>query len=135
MKKSTIKSFQANGTYNGQHGTLYKFEVTLADGTVGNVNAKSQAPWWGVGIEVAYTITGEFQGIPNLKLDKPDFNQGGQPQQSGNKDMLIARQTCIKASAEFHAQRSTSTMDDVIRDAEIMRVYCETGEVKLNVPF
>ena len=55
---NTITAVQNNGTYEGSYGTMYKQEVTLDDGTTGEVSAKT-ADKWKVGdvVEVQRTET------------------------------------------------------------------------------
>lgn len=71
MGQSKIKSIQAQGTYQGQSGTVYKFEVELEDGAVGEVGAKTENRW-SEGDEVEYTKTDTNWG-PKLALQKPGF--------------------------------------------------------------
>ena len=42
---NTITAVQNNGTYDGAYGTMFKQEVTLDDGTTGEVSAKSEGKW------------------------------------------------------------------------------------------
>ena len=55
---NTITAVQNNGTYDGAYGTMFKQEVTLDDGTTGEVSAKT-ADKWKVGdvVEVQRTET------------------------------------------------------------------------------
>ena len=55
---NTITAVQNNGTYEGSYGTMYKQEVTLDDGSTGEVSAKT-ADKWKVGdvVEVQRTET------------------------------------------------------------------------------
>lgn len=71
MGQTKIKSIQAQGTYQGQTGTVYKFEVELEDGEVGEVGAMTENRW-SEGDEVEYTKTDTKWG-PKLKLQKPGF--------------------------------------------------------------
>ena len=58
QKRSAVTNVTANGTYNGQYGTLYKFEVTFANGDSGEYASKSQNQTkFVVGVETDYTIT------------------------------------------------------------------------------
>jgi hypothetical protein len=55
---NTITAVQNNGTYEGAYGLMYKQEVTLDDGSTGEVSAKT-ADKWKVGdvVEVQRTAT------------------------------------------------------------------------------
>ena len=72
MPISNIKSIAPAGSFESQHGTLYKFHLTLEDGTIGEANAKSDKPWYGVGSQVSYEVTKETKFGKNLKVSKPE---------------------------------------------------------------
>ncbi len=90
MNKAKITSVQGDGTWEGQHGTMYSFVVTLQaeDGTTvtAQVNAKSDTPKWmplvGTDTPVWYQVTGEYQGAKKAKLDTQDpaLGRGGRGQ-------------------------------------------------------
>jgi hypothetical protein len=71
MKLAQITSLAPQGSFNGQSGLMFKFGVTLSDGTFGEANAKSQQPPYQVGDQVGYDITGDYQGTPCLKITGP----------------------------------------------------------------
>ena len=55
---NTITAVQNNGTYEGAYGIMYKQEVTLDDGSTGEVSAKTQDKWKvGDVVEVQRTAT------------------------------------------------------------------------------
>jgi hypothetical protein len=55
---NTIQAVQNNGTYEGAYGLMYKQEVTLDDGSTGEVSAKTQDKWKvGDVVEVQRTAT------------------------------------------------------------------------------
>jgi len=55
---NTITAVQNNGTYEGAYGLMYKQEVTLDDGSTGEVSAKTQDKWKvGDVVEVQRTAT------------------------------------------------------------------------------
>ncbi len=49
MKEATITQITGNGTWEGQYGLLYKFEVNFDDDVLLNVNAKTETPPYKVG--------------------------------------------------------------------------------------
>jgi len=73
MPITTVSNVLPVGEVSSQHGTFYKFSVTLEDGTRGDVLAKNESPWFQVGSEVNYEVTGNYKGTNKLKLGKPDF--------------------------------------------------------------
>ena len=74
MVSSKIKSVQANGTYDSQYGEMFKYEVELEDGSVGEVSSKMEGRWK-EGDEVEYTSTNTNWGV-KLKLNKPGTSDG-----------------------------------------------------------
>lgn len=73
MQISKVINLEPTGEqpFNSQHGLLYPFRVTFADGTTGIVNAKAQkGPAYSKGDMVGYEVTGEFQGVKKIKVDK-----------------------------------------------------------------
>ena len=42
IKKSKVKKVQANGTWEGKFGMMYKFEVEFEDGNAGEYSSKTQ---------------------------------------------------------------------------------------------
>lgn len=73
MQISKVINLEPTGEqpFNSQHGLLYPFRVTFADGTTGIVNAKAQkGPAYSKGDMVGYEVTGEFQGTKKIKVDK-----------------------------------------------------------------
>jgi hypothetical protein len=57
-KRSAVTNVTANGSFDGQYGTLYKFEITFANGDSGEYASKSnpQTKFF-TGTETDYTIT------------------------------------------------------------------------------
>ena len=57
-KRSVVTNVTANGSFDGQYGTLYKFEITFANGDSGEYASKSNPQTkFSVGVETDYTIT------------------------------------------------------------------------------
>lgn len=130
MKISEVKRIQGNGTWDSSHGLMYKFEVEMTDGTVLNVNAKSQTPPYKEGDKVEYQVTKETQYGKQGKVKKydpeaPTKSYGGGQQNPKNYDE-IGRLACVKAAAEFHAQ-STTKVSKVIATAEAFFQYAKNG--------
>ncbi len=87
MPISTITAIKPNGSFPSAHGDasglMYKFIVSFADGASGEVNAKSPTPYYKVGEQIAYQVTGEFQGISKFKISKLNSPM---PQPAGGPD-------------------------------------------------
>tara|TARA_R100001460_G_scaffold66010_1_gene106389 strand:- start:1109 stop:1486 length:378 start_codon:yes stop_codon:yes gene_type:complete len=119
MKTGKIKHIDENGQWNG----LTKYKVTFADGNQYTFFAKGEFKF-SVGSTINYEVTNEEYRNAKIPLEayKKDSGSNDAPNASystTNKDTLIIRQTCIKASSEFNAQR-TADIATVIQDAETM---------------
>lgn len=119
MKTGKITHIDENGQWNG----LTKYKVTFADGNQYTFFAKGEFKFT-VGQTIQYEVTNEEYRNAKIPLEayKKDSGANDAPKASystTNKDTLIIRQTCIKASAEFNAQR-TADIATVIQDAETM---------------
>jgi len=83
-KRSAVTNVTANGSYDGQYGTLYKFEITFANGDNGEYASKSKDQnKFSVGVETDYTITDrQFKDRLKYKI-APVMAQPGATQQGG----------------------------------------------------
>ena len=71
LKTSKVKSVQANGTWEGKFGLMYKFEVVMENGNAGEYSSKTKdQEKFVVGEEVQYEfVDGKFPKI------KPYYNK------------------------------------------------------------
>lgn len=72
MPIARITKLEPTGTFESQYGPMFKFVVYLDDNNYGTTNAKSNQPWYKVGTEVSYEVSGNFKGTPTFKIGKPD---------------------------------------------------------------
>ena len=77
MVQAQIESIQGKGDWQGKFGTMYTFEISLNDGTVGEANSKTEQPPYKVGDEVWYEIKGENQYGKKLKISKNGLQSFG----------------------------------------------------------
>ena len=121
MKKGKVQFIEPDGMFKD----LTKNKVTLADGqqftffSKGNFKAN-------VGDEIDYEVTNAQYGNAKLVQQQQNFSK---PSFGGGmgKDHQIIRQTCIKASSEFNAQKGGVTIQDVINDAERLLNWVNNG--------
>ena len=106
-KKGVVTGVQANGTWDSQYGTMYKFEIAFDNGDVGEYNSKSNAQDKFVqGQEAEYTITSrEYNGNTYYTI-KPVTNfQGGgggfKAKVDPEKDKRIAKLAVLKSATEL----------------------------------
>ena len=109
MQKAKIESIQGKGTWDGPHGLLYQYEVSFHDGTVGEVNSKTNPPPYKVGDEIYYEVKSNNERWgKKLKVSKNPPQQGGfAPQPNPNKDKQIIRGMCFKIAGMAWANQYT----------------------------
>ena len=112
-----ITAIDSKGTYSTAHGTFNKYQVYFANGTDYQFLAKGEFKK-NIGDEIDFEITNEQYKTAKLSFSPMQNFNSTKSSGGGNKDQIIIRQTCIKAAAEFHAQRGTSGIEDVLADAE-----------------
>ena len=109
-KNSIVKSVQANGTFEFQGKTFYKYEVEMENGDVGEYNSVSANQSHFVeGAQVDYIYDISKPKFPKIK---PVYNFKASPSRDGNFNniqkaqrgddvqKMIVKQSCLKAAAE-----------------------------------
>ena len=108
MVQAQIESIQGKGDWKGQYGTMYSFEVTFNDGTVGEANSKTPEPPYKVGDEVFYEVKSNNERWgKKLKISKQPQEGGFQPRQDPKKDKQIIRGMCFKIAGMAWANQYT----------------------------
>jgi hypothetical protein len=144
VKKSVVKSvkYLEGKDFEGNFGTLYKYEVVMENGDIGEYSSKSQHQDKFIeGKTTDYDWDTKYPKFPKIKPHSmfegtpraitPQNNSNGlKTPENANREVLIIRQVCIKASCEYHAGRNTST-EDVISDAQMFEKYI-TGQMKIG---
>ena len=120
MVQAQIESIQGKGEWKGEYGLLYQYEVTMNDGTVGEVNSKTNPPPYKVGDEVWYEVKSNNERWgKKLKISKsgPDAPFRGAPA-NPNKDKQIIRGMCFKVAgmawANQYAHKQFETPHEVM---------------------
>lgn len=112
--KNTIKKVTGNGTWNSPNGTMYKWEIEMENGDLGQAMTKAQDQTkWVVGKQVTYTK--ETKGnYTNFKLveEKPAF--GGGSKFEPKDASLIAAQSCLGYACTLNQQSQKAQDTDYI---------------------
>lgn len=109
VKKSKVMSVQANGTWEGSYGLMYKFEIVFQNGDVGEYSSKSKDQnKFEVGAETEYEyMGGKFPKVKPVYSQQGAGSQTSSPAKSfGKSDDVqtkIVRQSMLKAAVDFHA--------------------------------
>jgi len=74
-----ITNIAPTGSWTGQHGLMYSFDVEFDDGMAGQANSKSPNPPYQIGDDMDYQQAGVTpKGQNKLKIQKPE-DAGGHP--------------------------------------------------------
>ena len=125
MTQAQIESIQGKGDWKGQYGTMYTFEVTFNDGTVGEANSKTAEPPYKVGDEVWYEVKSNNERWgKKLKISKNPPQPGGyQPRKADpNKDKQIIRGMCFKVAGMAWANQYAHKKFDLPQSALVTGV-------------
>lgn len=122
MKKSKVKQVQPNGTWEGNYGMMYKFEVAFENGDAGEYSSKSeQQTKFKEGEEVEYEFTGGK--FPKVKPYYAPPSSGGQSYYKKDDSVqdLIVRQSSLKAAVDYCKGNNCSPEE-----------VCETADIFVN---
>ena len=120
IKKGEVKSVQANGSWDGKYGTMYKYEVTIGDDT-GEYSSKSQQQdKFVIGKVVDYEVT--EQGNFGKKI-KPvsNFQSGGgfSPRpEDPDRQRMIVKQSSLKVASDLCIANDKADLNSVFKVAE-----------------
>jgi hypothetical protein len=146
IKKSKVKNVQANGTWEGKFGLMYKFEVEMENGDIGEYSSKSKDQDKFVeGQEMEYEfVGGQFPKVKPV-YNKPDFTKGsvsggysGGYKKDHNVQELIVRQSSLKAAVDYCGDNSESPEECIaIADKFVAWVMNENPNKESNndLPF
>ena len=115
MKKGKVTQVQSNGTWEGNYGMMYKFEITFENGDCGEYSSKSEQQTKFVeGQEVEYEFTGgKFPKV------KPFY---APPQSNG--------QSFLKAAVDY-CRGSNCSPEEVCESAQLFAEW--VMEKKMDV--
>lgn len=130
-KSSKVTNVAANGTWNGQYGTMYKFEVSFENGDTGEYLSKSQDQnKFVVGNEAAYTITSREHGGRTFYNVKPAqmVQQSFQPKaKDPETDKRITRMSVLKVAGDLCIHGEIK-LHQITTFAKIFELYVLSGE-------
>ena len=117
IKKSKVKKVQANGTWEGKFGLMYKFEVEFEDGNAGEYSSKTlDQNKFIEGQEMEYEfIDGNFPKVKPVYQQQPSF--GGGFKKDDNVQKMIVKQSSLKSAVDYCSKGNCSPAD-VIRVAQ-----------------
>ena len=131
-KRSAVTNVTANGSFDGQYGTLYKFEITFANGDSGEYASKSadQAKFK-VGVETDYTITSkEFKDRIYYKI-APVMAQPGAAftpkAKDPETDKRITRMSVLKVAGDLVINGDIK-LHEILAYAQVFEKFVVDGQ-------
>ncbi len=112
IEKSVVSKVTANGTWEGQYGLLYKYEIEMENGQSGDINSKVEQEddkfGWKIGSEVDYERKQNGKFV-NFKKYNPEFGSSpsvsSTPKTSLKKDndvqKMIVKQSSLKCAIDL----------------------------------
>tara|TARA_Y100001963_G_scaffold150626_1_gene232035 strand:+ start:22 stop:582 length:561 start_codon:yes stop_codon:yes gene_type:complete len=124
-KTSKVISVQANGSWKGNYGEMFKFELAFENGDSGEYSSKSPDQQKFIqGKEATYTIDTSNPKYPKIK---PVFVQNSGGFKGGYKEnperqRMIVKQSSLKVALDFMIAKKPKSLyvDDVFKVADKM---------------
>jgi len=132
MKTSKVTQVQSNGTWEGNYGMMYKFEVTFENGDCGEYSSKSEQQTKFVeGQEANYEfIGGKFPKVKPFYAPPQSNGQSVNYKKDDNVQYLIVRQSSLKAAVDY-CRGSNCSPEEVCENAQLFAEW--VMEKKMNV--
>ena len=131
QKKSKIVNIQPNGTWEGQYGLMYKFEIEMENGDIGEYLSKiKDQTKFIVDQETDYEFTdGQFPKIKPISTFQP--SGGGGFRKNDDVQEYIIKQSSLKCATDLCIARGIYGNDDVISQAEFFADWVLNRNQKL----
>jgi hypothetical protein len=138
MKKTNkIKKVTGVGTWDGQYGMMYRFEVEMENGDAGQVlTKKEQQETYVTGDTIDYEFTdGKFPKIK--RIFENSFNNSSTPKSNNVNQDIIVRQVAFKGAVEFVCSQG-GDLNKILDYTDIFNKFILTGEkptISSEMPF
>jgi hypothetical protein len=139
-----ITNIEFSFSFESKFGPLHKFRYTLDDGRIGTQNHKKPESPFKIGDAVLVEEQGEYEGMINLKLSRPDVqpfapsngfksSEGGGSRNQGD----IAKQWAINAAIGWVTHHSGNPQDDTLNEVsfiaqQLMKMRDEFDTYKIS---
>ena len=133
IKKSVVKSAQANGGWNGKYGYMYKHEIAFENGDSGEYSSKDQNQTkFVVGQETEYEyIDGKYPKVKPVN----NFQQGNfsAAPKSDKVQEYIVKHSSLKCAVDYVIANGGDTKT-ILDTAEIFTNWVLKGEKPTQAP-
>tara|TARA_R100000781_G_scaffold53453_1_gene34922 strand:- start:4960 stop:5376 length:417 start_codon:yes stop_codon:yes gene_type:complete len=132
QKNSRVTRVTGNGTWEGKFGLMYKFEIEMENGDVGENLSKTDECRFKEGQQTDYEfIDGQFPKIKPINTFAP--SGGGGFKKNEQVQEYIIKQSSLKCATDFCIAKGTTNTEDVLAVAEIFTDWVLEG--KKALPF
>ena len=103
IKKSIVKQAQANGTWEGKFGTMYKHEIAFENGDSGEYSSKDQNQTkFVVGQETEYEfIDGKYPKVKPINNWQPNTQASTLKKSKDDVQEYIINQSTLKCATDY----------------------------------
>ena len=133
IKKSVVKQAQANGTWEGKYGVMYKHEIAFKNGDSGEYSSKDlNQTKFVVGQETEYEfIDGKYPKVKPINT----FQQGNfsaAPKRDKVQEYIV-KQSSLKCAVDYVIANGGDTQT-ILDTAEIFTNWVLKGDKPTQVP-
>jgi len=115
-KTSKVIAVQSSGSWEGNYGVMYKFEVSFENGDTGEYSSKAKDQTkFVIGKEAEYTFTGGQH--PKVK---PVYNapaSGGGFTPNSERDLKIVKQSSLKVATDICIANNKTDLNTIFKTA------------------
>ena len=133
IKKGIVKNVQANGTWEGKYGVMYKHEIAFENGDSGEYSSKDQNQTkFVVGQQTEYEyIDGKYPKVKPVNT----FQQGNfsAAPKSDKVQEYIVKQSSLKCAVDYVIANGGDTKT-ILDTAEIFTNWVLKGEKPTQAP-
>tara|TARA_B100000424_G_scaffold225419_1_gene185566 strand:+ start:95 stop:520 length:426 start_codon:yes stop_codon:yes gene_type:complete len=103
IKKSVVKQAQANGTWQGKYGVMYKHEIAFENGDSGEYSSKDENQTkFVVGQKTEYEfIDGKYPKVKPINNWQPNAQASTLKQSKDDVQEYIIKQSTLKCATDY----------------------------------
>lgn len=138
VKKAVVTRVTGNGTWEGQYGLMYKWEIEFDNGDYGNAMTKSNTQTtWSQGEEVEYeliekvTSNGTFYNVKAIQSKPPGGFGGGGFKKDPVTEARITRMSVLNRAVDL-ACAGKITNEHIVQWAEHFESWVQKATTKIN---
>jgi hypothetical protein len=116
IKKSNVTRVTGNGTWEGKFGLMYKFEIEMENGDIGENLSKTSECKFKEGESTEYEfVDGQFPKIKTVSNFQPNSYQA---KKNDNVQEYIIKQSSLKCAVDICIAQGIYGKEDIISRAE-----------------